>query len=305
MSRGWKTLVSCTLIAATLGLLGYWVADDWDNLRAIPWWDRPGLIALHLAIQAAAFWLLVRGWQAVLRGMGYGCSPSLAAWSWLVPNLGKYLPGKVLMFAGRIELCRIAGVPRGVAFAALVLEHLLLILAAMPFLTVALLSTGAVIDLFAMIGLGVAIGVGSALLLRPKGLRWLLVRLGRWSGQLTAMPDEGLALRLLPLYLGIWTSYGLSGLVLIHALGFSAAIPGLAGVAAFVAAWVIGFLSLVTPGGLGVREAALVGLLSPFVTVSEASALALVARVTWTGVEMIGVLVGAWLGLRGPDPIAR
>ena len=73
--------------------------------------------------------------------------------------------------------------------------------------------------------------------------------------------------------------------------------PPAVSVTAFVAAWVIGFLSFFTPGGLGVREAALVGLLSPHLSVSEASAVALMARVSWTCVEMLGAALGAWLGL--------
>lgn len=296
MSRRVKAFVAFALIGAIFGLLGSWVADDWENLAAIPWWDRPVLLALHVAIQAGALLLFVKAWQALVRGLEYSLPFSLAAYTWLVPNLGKYLPGKVLMFAGRMELCRSKGIPRSVAVGALALEHVLLILAAMPFLALALFSTGTVIDRTPMIALGIATLVGVALLLRPASLRWLLQRLSKRSGLDAAGPTEGLALRLLPIYLGTWTVYGLSGLVLIHALGFEA-VPAIAGVTAFVAAWVIGFVSFVTPGGLGVREAALVGLLSPTLSVPEASALALVSRVSWTCVEMLGVALGAWLGL--------
>ena len=87
------------------------------------------------------------------------------------------------------------------------------------------------------------------------------------------------------------------------ALGFGASVPGLVTLAAFVAAWTLGFVSFITPGGLGVREAALVGLLSPFLSVSEATAVALVSRITWTAVEMTGAAVGVWIGAGIPSAV--
>ena len=50
---------------------------------------------------------------------------------------------------------------------------------------------------------------------------------------------------------------------------------------AFVASWLVGYLSFITPGGLGVREGALVILLTGILGPGEAGFLALVSRFLW------------------------
>jgi hypothetical protein len=79
-------------------------------------------------------------------------------------------------------------------------------------------------------------------------------------------------------------------------LGGGLALPKI--VIAFVASWLIGFLSMLTPGGLGVREVVLMLLLTPQLTPAQASTVALISRLTWTVVEMGGVLIGMAIGKR-------
>lgn len=292
-----KALISTAVMAAIFGFLGYLLARDWQDLAAIDWWQHPGLILLHLALLILVFFLFVKGWQMTVQGMGSPFTSRQAGHTWLLPNLGKYVPGKILMFAGRMELCHRQGMPRGSAIGAVILEHVLVILVAMPFLVIALTSDLSALDPAILIGFGIVLVCGLGILLRPAGLRWLLELAAKLTRrELSAMPADGLALRLLPLYLLLWLVYGLSGYVLLHALGFGSTVPVLVAITAFVAAWEIGFLSFLTPGGLGVREATLVGLLSPFLSTSEATAVALLARIGWTVVEVIGAAVGVWIG---------
>ena len=57
------------------------------------------------------------------------------------------------------------------------------------------------------------------------------------------------------------------------------------------AAYLIGYVSFITPSGLGFREGALVAFLSPFFPTPVAVALALAARLWSTAGEMLGVLI--------------
>lgn len=303
MSGRSKTLISAAVMAVIFGFLGYLIARDWQELSEIDWWQRPEMICLHLALLASVFLLFVKSWQIAVIGMGSACTLGQAGHTWLLPNLGKYLPGKVLMFAGRVELCHRQGMSRGAAIATVILEHVVIILAATPFLVIALFSDLTALDSGYLTGFGLLLLCGGvAIVLRPAGLRWLLERMAKvLRRDLSVVPADGLALRLLPLYLLLWLVYGLSGYVLIHALGFGSSVPVLLATTAFVAAWEVGFLSFLTPGGLGVREATLVGLLSPYLSVSEATTVALLARVSWTLVEMLGAGIGVW---NGGGPIA-
>jgi hypothetical protein len=107
------------------------------------------------------------------------------------------------------------------------------------------------------------------------------------------------------LYFICWLAYGTSGVFLIEALGFGPVVSVVDVVATFVAAWMIGFLSFVTPGGIGVREAALALLLGATLPTPEAITVALLARLSWTLVEMIGVVVGLLIGRRLASPSAE
>jgi uncharacterized membrane protein YbhN (UPF0104 family) len=62
----------------------------------------------------------------------------------------------------------------------------------------------------------------------------------------------------------------------------------------------LGFLSPVTPGGIGVREGVLVLLLGSAVLAPQAIMVALVARLSWTLVEMAGVIFGVLISRRCP-----
>ena len=74
-------------------------------------------------------------------------------------------------------------------------------------------------------------------------------------------------------------------------------------VSAFVASWAAGFISVITPGGIGVREGVFVILLSSFLTVHEAALVAILARALWTIAELgcASLAVFLQLDLPGAD----
>jgi glycosyltransferase 2 family protein len=67
-------------------------------------------------------------------------------------------------------------------------------------------------------------------------------------------------------------------------------LPGIIG--AYNGAWAAGFLSVIAPGGLGVREGALTMMLGPYITVPVAIISAAVARVWITLFEVAMALAG-------------
>jgi uncharacterized membrane protein YbhN (UPF0104 family) len=55
--------------------------------------------------------------------------------------------------------------------------------------------------------------------------------------------------------------------------------------------WLIGFLVIGAPGGLGVRESIFTGLLSATVGTSTALSLAVASRMTFVSVDFLGALI--------------
>ncbi len=117
------------------------------------------------------------------------------------------------------------------------------------------------------------------------------------------MPTSKQVALLLACYAGAWLSYGCSGLAIALVFDDGVAEQSLYVVGAFVVAWLVGFVSLITPGGLGVREGVLVALLHPLVDTADAAAMAVVARAWWTVVELgiAGIFVALGPGSSRPS----
>ncbi len=259
---------------------------------SVQWWNHPFLILVHMILLQATFGLFLLGWWRLLKDTGHSTSIQTAAFVWLISNLGKYVPGKVLMPAGRIALLRPNGVRKATGFAIVVWEHFFLLIAALPLtiigfvIDVKMLSWTAFVAVICVCTFALIFTFHPNLL--EKGMNSILNILRKTPIQLTL---ERMALvRLLFVYLSAWTVYGFSGVALAHAMGIGDNIPLLVLMSAFVSSWLIGFISMLTPGGLGVREAVFVIILAKFVPVTEGMTLALFARLTWTIVEMSGAI---------------
>lgn len=269
----------------------------------IHWTARPHLLIAHLGLLVLAFTGFAAGWHLALRACGGNLGWRQAAAIYLTANLGKYIPGKLFMLAGRVEMARAFGVRRPVSLTALTIEHIAQLLGALPFLVGGILHGIRVTNTAAAAALGAAIVGAAALVVRPGLFIGLVNRcLRRWGrGPVAGSPGATDMLMLLGLFGVSWLCYGLSGVCLVRAMVPSAGVPAAAIATAFVSAWLIGFVTLITPGGLGVREAVLLAALAGRMPSAQAAALALVARLTWTAVEMVGVGIGALLTGMGAE----
>lgn len=102
------------------------------------------------------------------------------------------------------------------------------------------------------------------------------------------------------LTLAVVATSGLGGMLVIAAFGLPS--PGFSGaVAAFVGAWVLGVLVFPVPGGLGIREGALVLLLTPWLSAPEAVLVATASRLVSVAAELLAAVIGLALGRRVAD----
>jgi uncharacterized membrane protein YbhN (UPF0104 family) len=222
---------------------------------------------------------------------------------YMVANLGRYVPGKVLQLVGLTWLARREGVPGPVALGAAVIGHAI-----------------------ALIGAG-CIGAGTLLNAPPpwNRLGWVLLGMGFVLVVVTSVPRTAVILQRfwlrlarvdeqdLALARGLrgfgarWTMrYGLNWTL--YALGFWLFAVGLGGqlsvwdaAPAFAAAYVAGYLALFAPAGIGIREASLVVFLGASVGPEPALALAVAARL-W--ITLLEVVPAALLAARTPLSIA-
>jgi hypothetical protein len=235
------------------------------------------------------FLTLILGWIQALFINGVRIDFKRGALSFLIPNLGKYIPGKILMFAGRIGLCRQMKIGLATSLGAITLEHIMLVAATLPFGAWMLLK-----GYFPFLSrswpvIGVIAFIGLMILFQPsrfiRAVNWIMVRFKGTT--IVSTPRSTDIILLFGIYLIGWIFYGLSGVVLAKAVGIENTPVDLIW-SGFVIAWLIGFVSFITPGGLGVREVILCIILKDYVNTTQALAFAFIARILWTFVELFG-----------------
>lgn len=217
----------------------------------------------------------------------------------LLANLGRYVPGKVWQLAGLVALAARRGVPASIASTAAILGHTLSLAAAT--------LVGGVVFASATGGLGfdgrwLTVGVALALaaFLTRRGyaaVTGLLEHLPRWEGDSSALAVSD-ARRWVGYLVLAWVGYGFAFALLAQSYGVEAPMA-LVG-PAFVAAYVLGYVALFAPAGLGVREVALTGILEPFTGAGIALGLAVVSRLWITMIEVVpgAVFAGRELQLK-------
>jgi len=247
--------------------------------RAIPFLAASALLLLaHLGSTIA--------WGLIVRELGGPPIPMAAAvrifW---IASLGRYLPGKVWQIAGLAALARGRGVPHATAVGAAVLGQGISLIAAAAVGMGAFLGGPAAYRRWGIVG---AAGVGLAVVLVaiPPVFRRLAAM---WFRLARTEDTRGLASAHAVAWLGIyvvnWTLYGLAFLVLARSLGLTG--PFLPLVAAFPAAYLLGYLMVFAPAGLGPREGFLILFLTPHVGAASAGVLAVVSRLWTTILELV------------------
>jgi uncharacterized membrane protein YbhN (UPF0104 family) len=275
---------------AILWLAGRSLLGNWDELRSqqLEWRVGPGWLILSALTVWAMYALLIAGWRKMLEAWGQRLDGWTAARIWTISSLGKYLPGKVWAIAGMALMARDAGVAPWAATGSAVILQMLAIGtgAAVAGLTgahaIESARPGAAGALIILVAAAVA---GVALLLWPSVLRRLLRRLAP-EAEAHRMPAAG------PLAFGIavnlvaWVGYGVALWLLARGLLPGAGLGLVPAITVFTASYLAGFLALIAPGGLGVREGLFILMLQGSLGIGTATALALASRVLLTITEL-------------------
>ncbi len=231
------------------------------------------------------------GWHMVLRGLvAVRPSPVLTLRAFYYSLPGKYVPGRVAMFLGRMHLLRALGLPPGPMLSSFVYEASLQLLAAFLIAAPLVLLGTSSPALGWLVAIAIA-AMGAGLLLAwPRVLHSLISRVARVAGQGVEEQNKWLSrtmtVKLLGWYVGIVIVSGLGLFFTVNALTpyGPSEIGGSIGTVALAGA--MGIIVVVVPSGLGVREGVIVGLLSLSVPLNVALTASLLFRVVATVAEL-------------------
>lgn len=269
---------------------------DWAAITEALAHANPGWVAVGAVLAAAGMTLIALPWRRAINLFGADLPWGQLVARYYVGELGKYLPGGVWPLIGRGELAYRFGVRRpaaygsvGLSLGALYLGALFVVGAGLPVLLSGDDGSGPV-------GVLLLLPVG-LLCLHPAVLGRGVVVIERVTKRHLDLPVPSWrdSVTLVGLYVPAWLAIGAATWAVARSLDPSAGLVKV-GVAA-VLSWVVGFVLVPVPGGVGVREAVFVaaaGSLDPGI----AAAAALAARLLFVAVDAIGALLGM-LALRG------
>lgn len=283
-----KTLVTWAIIVFVFIILIQEVAKlDWvfESKSSISIATR---VALYSTFILSVHFALSLGWLILLRLHAIRPSWRRLFYAFFVPNLGKYVPGKVLFALGRIELTHKLGARRRTAISCFLLENLFLVICAAIISLPAIFALVAIPESYKTILILLAAAVLVFFAMQSNRFVILLNRVfGKRSPASFLLPLPMYSnFALLLYYMVIWVVYGIAGCILAAGIFDISQNTLLVIASAFVASWLGGFLAFFTPAGLGVREGLLVALLVNILEPGEASLLALASRTVWTITEL-------------------
>ncbi len=305
-SAWFKHCISGLIVLSVFAYLSYQVVLMKDDLARVDWQSVWPLMVAALLFCIATQMIQVSLWYKLvqLKNPRHFTLKRLLA-SFFYPIPGKYLPGKVLYAVARVELIKHSfNIERKQGSALFMFENLGMLISSallsLPYITQQFwhffISLTSSLQLSLYITLALLALTCTIVSLMPH-LRQQMFQ-HRLSQKVREILNNFFILpKTAALWLGVnynlmWISFGASGLFIVLSLTDTVftVTNCLMMMSAFIAAWLIGFLSFLTPGGLGVREASLVLFLTPYIGIEAASLAAIISRITWTLAEFSGVL---------------
>lgn len=281
----WFGRVQLALGAIIAVLIARKLLVEWDKVResGVSLVFRPEWLLLSVVTVWLMWFGLIEGWRRIAVGWGTPLRWPVAGRIWMLASFGKYLPGKVMALAGMVALSERHGFNGKVTLASAVVMQVLAVgtgiavtaLTLGPAINDINPNAGAAMTLLGLVAVGVLIAVGN-----QRFLTWVWPRVRR-QGPAPVPPSVGVLGFGVVINAVTWLAYGLALVWLSRGLLPSGELGWRQATGAFTFAYLVGYLGP-TPGGLGTRDAVLVLLLSPWLGLGQALALAAASRIAFT-----------------------
>lgn len=265
------------------------VIRDWDEISEAVAEARSGLMVASVLVGIAGMAVIGLNWVHLVRRSGAPVHVDRGMSWYFVGQLGKYVPGGIWPVVGRAEMAARADVSRRVAYTTTAASMFATYFTA-GLVGAALLpwALGAAAPL--AVGVPILLAIGVATAFHPRFTGWLLALTTRLTRRqvLPAVPSWRSTLVTLARHVPAWIAIATATWVVARALGFDIDLVLL--IAATPASWLAGFVIIGLPGGLGVRESVFVALVATQAPETEALAVALLARIVFVAVDVLGAL---------------
>lgn len=296
-----KKIIPFIVVSAIFIFLIWNVSKQWETLSSIQWKFRPGNFILFLLFLLPIYALDAFSWHLVTRALGAHITYMKNFQIWVFSNAGRFLPGSIWQYAGRVYLAGQAGMSKTQAITAVVAEALfaLLLGALVILLTLTFwkLPIGGVeeglIKFIAALGTLLLVVV-IALLSNKSAAVYMVKLLGRVTKKGEVLNSINIPFFYLPKVAGSFFLQFVCGGLVLFFLSRSVVdltldlMPVFVGI--YAASWLLGYISIFAPSGLGVQEIILATLLSSYMPFPLAVALAILFRISFLSSETLALV---------------
>lgn len=280
-----RKIASYILVAVLLSFLFWNIFKNWQTVSTFDWKYRPRDILVLFIFLIPIYFINVFSWHLVTKAVGVDVAFLKNVKVWAISNLARFLPGGFWQYPGRILLLSAEGSGKALAATAVAVEMIFN------------LSVGSLIVLSTFNHLRLPLQIGNIkwmllfLFFLPIGLSFLgsgkvvtpLVRfLQKKTGKGKVLKKIKLPIKWVPLLsLVYFLQYFFAGTSLFFLSRTAVEIPFhllpiFIGI--FTASWLLGYVTLFAPGGLGVQEASIAFLLSSYMPFPVAVTLSILFR---------------------------
>lgn len=279
----------------------------WQNrvsVLSIPWNFNLITVTLLILSLIGVFVSSTISWHLLTLSMGINVPFKVNFKIWMISNISRLVPGTIWQYLSRVYLLEKIGISKDQSVIVIVLESILNITAAsiLFFVTLPFWQLPETLKMYQGWLWGFLIPpLFLFLLTNKKFINMIFSIMLKITGKNIAIKNISvIPLKLLiPLTIAFATRFITTGLVLFCILLITESIPQNAWVVIigiFSFSWIAGYLSILSPGGLGVVEISLATLLSAYIPFTLGAAIAIVFRLLLLAGEALFLLLALSLG---------
>ncbi len=267
------------------------IFNNWGEIQgAFENFNSSRLLLIFVVIGSLHL-LNITSWHLLTKAMNFNISFSKNIAIWMLPNLSRYIPGVVWQYFGRIYLLSQAGVSKARATLAVALDAVFTFSIAAFVVMITLLSSQPIFLLILLTIIALP-GITIILASNKKVIQLLIQILRKISKKEYPLNVVNFNYKWIAVLVVVTCSqFIIAGAALyMLAVNFNQPLqPELvitfSGI--YAGSWILGYLSFFAPGGLGVQEISITGLLATFMPLPIASLCALLFRFILTLTEVL------------------
>lgn len=266
------------------------VSDAFSQVDAI---NLVGSVMLGLAAMTSIGWI----WVQMISHRGHLVTHRRAMSWYFTGQLGKYVPGGIWPIVGRAELAARNGIPRVDAYASTGLSLVTTYLGATTTIGIGAAFTAGRRPIAVLVAFGLATGY---LVFSNAALRGRVLAVAvKVSPSASSLTEPRRLARLTVTHVPAWILMSLSTSVTASAFGARISLGEMLFITS--TSWLAGFVVVGVPGGIGVREAIFTSLAGGIIGTPLAVSLALMSRVVFITVDVVGALLSNLVARTGPS----